>query len=54
MGTAWTGYGGARAAAGQYQIIEGKEASVVRWGRDPLEGLGGQHDVRTRNDWTGN
>ena len=32
MGTAWTGYGGARAAARQYQMIEGNEKQVCSVG----------------------
>lgn len=32
MGTAWTGYGIARAAAGQYQMIEGNKKQVCSVG----------------------
>lgn len=50
LGRIWGCQGGCRAVSNNGGGIRSK---CDRWGRDPLEGLGGQHDVRTRNDWMG-
>lgn len=50
LGRIWGCQGGCRAVSNNGGGIRSK---CDRWGRDPLEGLGGQHDVRRRNDWMG-